>query len=259
MFCPPEYVHIHEILAACKAAALVHVPYDKHRELIYCEKRPERLDGFKSNAVLRIAQEQELLIAFIEKNSSAAFAYKIGHDPVRVTQKILTTGKRRGSIVFEPNPEAYAELTYVDLQTGKIDLTSTAERMNSWYDEKLYGFSSERRREHFLIQKAAERDFGEIDGWTICFERAKLAFSVKYILDIWKTKRKKERKSKAGAPKRAEPALEVFHALFPNGRGSTHWDTVLDQVLAQGVVVGLSTLQKAVRESEKASERVRQK
>jgi|GEM_PF-6524906 len=259
MFCPPEYVHIHEILAACKAAALVQVPYDKHRELVYREKRPELLDGFKSNAVLRIAQEQELLIAFIKKNSSAAFAYKIGHDPVRVTQKISTTRKRKGFFVLEANPEARPELTYIDLQTGKIDLAGTAERMTSWYDEKLYGSSTNRKHEHFLIQKAAERDFGEIDGWTVCFERAKVAWTVKDILDIWKAKLKKERKSRAGAPNKVDAALEVYHALFPNGRGSTPWGTVHGKILDYGVIVGLSTLQKAVRQWEKEPERVRQK
>ena len=248
MFCPPEFVHIHEILEVCKAASFVLVPYDKQQEFVYVDDRPDLLHCGKSKSVLRVAQEQELLIAFIKRFENSAFAYKLGNAPVRLTPSILRTRKRKGFYLLDANPDARPELSYVDLKTGRIDLSGTAERMTSWYqNEYLYGATAERKREHFLIQKTAERDFSEIDGWTICFERASTAWSLKDVLDIWKEKQKRRPVSKAGAPNKIDAALEVFESLYPDGRGSVPWKTVHKNLLSRGVDIGLSTLQKAVR------------
>lgn len=173
MFCPPEYVHIHDVLNTCKQAARVQLPIDEPEERVYLEGSKTSFDPVKSKSIQRKVIELQMVKKVMEELSDHAYAFAPPSTIYKLSPKIVRLTKPVKHIQKSADPTTKIELFYIDTQTGKIDLNGTADRMTSWFgksagNKEADAIFHEANKE---MQVKVIEEFGEIDGYTVCFGR----------------------------------------------------------------------------------------
>ena len=226
MFCPPEYVHIHEILDTCKRAAAKLTENDLSTALSSSTSANSITSVHSHN--LRKAIEQQMVKICLEEYRHAASAYAPPDQILRLSSKVVTLAKPASHILKSDDPRV--ELFYVDVRTGRIDLENLADRISSWAAWRLKGetFASFHSC-NMDIQRKALSEFGEIDGWIVCFERSAMTGCEQDIAKLWKKALKSKGSLQADLQATKQNSLEkVWNDIwqaFPDGKTAT-WPDV---------------------------------
>ena len=247
MFCPPEYVHIHKVLEVCKRAARVHLPIDEASENVYHTDDKTTLDPVKSKAIERKVIEQQMVKLALTRYSDNAFALSPRQQVVRLSHKIVSLTKPVWCISRSSDPHVRVELFYIDVRSGKIAISNLAERIGSWEgwsfkDEPVADF----RERNLKFQASIFKEFGEIDGWTVCFDKTAAEFSVKDAIELWRLEYEAEKKNRKGRPRTQEPVRQVYIELFPDGHAPLKQKEVLHKIRETGQNCSAKTLQRVL-------------
>lgn len=227
MFCPPEYVHIHEILDICKRAA-AKLPENDLSIALDSSTSPNFITSVHSHK-LRKAVEQRMLKICLEGYCHAARAYAPPDNVLRLSSRLITLAKPESHILRSDDPCPRVELFYIDVRTGRIDLANLADRISTWAAWRLKGesFASFHSR-NMDIQRKALTEFGEIDGWIVCFERSEITGFEKDVKKLWRKALNSDCSMRADLQGNKRDSLEqvwqdIWQA-FPNGKTATWAD-----------------------------------
>ncbi|MCC5960016.1 MAG: hypothetical protein JJU08_11830 [Rhodobacteraceae bacterium] len=228
MFCPPEYVHIHEILDTCKRAAAA--LSDNDLPVSLGRSKGHNPLSAVSTRNLRKAVELQMVKITLEEYRNAAVAFSPPDKILRLSNKVVTLAKPVNHILKSNDPHARVELFYIDIRTGRVDLKNLADRISSWATWRLQGESyASFHACNMDIQRQAMKEFGEIDGWVVCFERPAIAMCEKDISELWKNAFRSNHAVQADPQVSKRKPLERVWTdtwqAFPNGKTTT-WEII---------------------------------
>lgn len=227
MFCPPEYVHIHEILDTCKRAA-AKLPENDLSTALSSSTSANPITSVHSYN-LRKAVEQQMVKICLEEYRHAASAYAPPDKILRLSSKVVTLAKPAIHILKSDDPRPRVELFYIDVRTGRIDLANLANRISSWAAWRLKGETFANFHScNMDIQRKALSEFGEIDGWIVCFERSAMTGREKDVKKLWRKALSSDRSMQADLQGNKQNSLEQvwqdISQAFPHGKTATWAD-----------------------------------
>lgn len=215
MWCPPDCHNLRELLDLSDSAAWQIVPFIRGSETVYTDESKSEIDYERSNSARRLAAQGKLIDLFMGENRGLALACSPTGQVFRVSGEVVRPPIYYNFFRYNKIFCRHPELLYVDIDTGVIHLEGVASRMESWTDFQ----------DGHLWQERGFRDFGHLNGWSICFRRNEVALTLVDLHRLWERKANTVRPP--GRPRDREYVAAAYMRRFPEGHGGLSWKEVL--------------------------------
>jgi hypothetical protein len=235
MWCPPDYVHISEIIHDCYDAAYDVLPVVRSDEFRFVEGEGKRKYDFEnSNSERRLAVMSKLYELFYLKHGAAGHACAPDGRLLRLAREVLRPVIYNHSMEYSSLFQRRPKLTYIDLHFGTIDPAGIKKRVSyvDFYDPDDW------EQEIELL--------GPFAGWSVCFPHAEISHGKAAMVELW-TQWQRQPDPSVGRPRERDKVAAAYKKHFPDGHaGFTRKEVLRVLEEREDLVVSVDTLKRAL-------------